>query len=190
MSENRQRLKAKRESAAMDGRLKAWTGQECKGEAVGREQRLKAVGWSRVRATSFLTATSSDATRRRGSCPSTACGNPNPSAARGTHTSRPIITHVLVFMVLRRMSSVTLVYVFPSLLRLSASCCPYVNPFPLPLGAWTTPWNQSAARGVSSATRGSGYINVSMKVTSRKPTGLKPHKESKGLKPPCNVESK
>ena len=64
--------------------------------------------------------------------------------------------HVLVFMVLRRMSSVTLVYVFPSLLRLYASCYPYVNPFPLPLGAWTSAWNQSDARGVSSASRGSG----------------------------------
>ena len=154
MSENRQRLKAKRESAAMDGRLKAWTGQECKGKAVGREQRLKAVGWSRVRATSFLTASSHvrHATHC-GASPSTACGNPNSSTARASHTSRPIITHVLVFMVLRRMSSVTLVYVFPSLLRLSASCCPYVNPFPLPLGAWTSAWNQSAARRVSSATR-------------------------------------
>ena len=90
-----------------------------------------------------------------GSGPTSSGGMSNTRTAAASLTSR-IITHVLVFAVLRRTSSVTLVYVFPSLLRLSASCCHYVNPFPLPLGAWTTPWNQSAARGVSSASRGSG----------------------------------
>ena len=80
---------------------------------------------------------------------------PNPRTAAASLTSR-IITHVLVFEVLRRMSSVTFVHAFPSLLRVSASCCHYVNPFPLPLGAWTCPWNHSAARRVSAATLGSG----------------------------------
>ena len=141
MSENWQRLKAKREGAAMDGQLKAWTGQECKGCKPSWRKSKGLIRRDKVSYAPFPQQSARSHATPSGACPSRPRGMPNSCTAAASLTSR-IITHVLVVEVLRRMSSVTFVHAFPSILCLSASCCHYVNPFPLPLGAWTSAWNR------------------------------------------------